>query len=180
MDAVQITFRNMPVSDTVEEDIRQRIERLEGMNQKITSCRVTIDRPNSQHHRKGETYHVTIDLRLAGKELVISNNEKPQHADIYSAVHDAFDTLTTQMKSYEEKHSRKQAGREQLRPSHGTVLRIFYEQGYGFLAAEDGREIYFDQNSVLNGRFTALQLGSKVTFNEELGDEGPQASTVRF
>ena len=42
----------------------------------------------------------------------------------------------------------------------------------------DGREIYFHRNSVLNGRFDRLERGAKVRFIEEMGEKGPQASTV--
>jgi cold shock CspA family protein/ribosome-associated translation inhibitor RaiA len=44
----------------------------------------------------------------------------------------------------------------------------------------DGREIYFHRNSVLNGGFARLAVGSHVTFAEELGEKGAQASTVRL
>jgi cold shock CspA family protein len=42
----------------------------------------------------------------------------------------------------------------------------------------EGREIYFHRNSVIDGDFDSLEIGSEVRFNEEAGDEGPQASTV--
>jgi cold shock CspA family protein len=53
------------------------------------------------------------------------------------------------------------------------------DEGYGFLTAEDGREIYFHQNSVLHRAFHRLKIGMKVIFVEEQGEKGLQASTVR-
>jgi cold shock CspA family protein len=44
---------------------------------------------------------------------------------------------------------------------------------------EDEREVYFNANSVLNGYFKKLKVGDEVRFVEEMGDQGPQASTVR-
>jgi cold shock CspA family protein len=54
------------------------------------------------------------------------------------------------------------------------------DEGYGFLATEDGREFYFNKQSVLNRGFARLQVGTGVTFVEEQGEKGPQASTVRI
>ena len=52
--------------------------------------------------------------------------------------------------------------------------------GFGFLKTSDGREVYFHRNSVLNDAFPRLKVGTRVTFAEEEGDKGPQASTVRL
>jgi cold shock CspA family protein len=60
----------------------------------------------------------------------------------------------------------------------GTVIRLFPWEGYGFLVAEDGREVYFDRNSVAGDRFDRLEEGMDVRFAEVPGEQGPQASTV--
>ena len=56
----------------------------------------------------------------------------------------------------------------------------FRTQGYGFLETPGGREIYFHKNSVLDGGFGRLKIGTAVRFAEEEGEKGPQASTVRL
>lgn len=61
-----------------------------------------------------------------------------------------------------------------------TVVRIDPFGEFGFLETDDGREIYFHRNSVLEGAFSQLAEGSRVTFAEEVGDKGPQASTVKL
>jgi len=59
------------------------------------------------------------------------------------------------------------------------VVRLFSEPGYGFLeSADDGHEVYFHANSVLHGDFDRIAIGTQVRYVEELGEEGPQASTV--
>jgi cold shock CspA family protein len=55
---------------------------------------------------------------------------------------------------------------------------LFPEEGYGFLATPDGREIYFHRHSVLHPGFDRLAIGTEVRFVEESGEKGPQASTV--
>ena len=49
----------------------------------------------------------------------------------------------------------------------------------GFLETQEYREIYFHRKSVVNAQFDDLVAGTEVVFVEELGDRGPQASTVR-
>ncbi|HTO43771.1 MAG TPA: cold shock domain-containing protein, partial [Burkholderiales bacterium] len=51
-------------------------------------------------------------------------------------------------------------------------------QGFGRIETEDGRLIYFHRNSLIDGRFEDLTTGTEVRFAEEVGDLGPQASTV--
>jgi cold shock CspA family protein len=38
--------------------------------------------------------------------------------------------------------------------------------------------IYFHRNSVLNRDLDTLEIGTEVRFAEEMGNEGPQASSV--
>jgi cold shock CspA family protein len=51
---------------------------------------------------------------------------------------------------------------------------------FGFIETDDGREIYFHRNSVLGGEFPQLAVSSRVTYAEEMGEKGPQASTVKL
>ena len=81
-----------------------------------------------------------------------------------------------------EDYARKLAGRVKTHepPLHGKVVRLFPYEGYGFVAASDGREVYFHENSVLRQAFSKLEIGSEVRLvvAEREGAEGPQASTV--
>ena len=63
------------------------------------------------------------------------------------------------------------------RPLHARVARIFYHDGYGFLETPDGQDVYFHENSVLDG-FGKLEVGNKVVYSVEMGDKGPQASSL--
>jgi cold shock CspA family protein len=42
----------------------------------------------------------------------------------------------------------------------------------------DGREIYFHRNSIVDASFDDLKIGAELRFAEELGEKGPQATTV--
>ncbi|BAR62149.1 cold shock CspA family protein [Bradyrhizobium diazoefficiens] len=58
------------------------------------------------------------------------------------------------------------------------MLRIDPSGEFGFLEAADGHEIYFNCNSVLEG-CANIAVGAHVSYAEELGEKGPQASTVK-
>ena len=62
---------------------------------------------------------------------------------------------------------------------HGQTTELFPQDDYGMIASADGREIYFYLNSLLNADFNKLQAGTSVCFVEEMGEKGPQASSVR-
>lgn len=81
----------------------------------------------------------------------------------------------TQMQRASEQYDRD----EETRGSTGFITKLFKEDGYGFLQALDGREIYFHQNSVLHQDFNQLKLGACVHFCQEEGEQGPQATTIQ-
>ena len=72
---LQITFRNMPRSQAIENNIREKASKLESFYDRIMSCRVIVEAPH-RHHRKGKTYEVRIDLTVPGGELVINHSPK--------------------------------------------------------------------------------------------------------
>ncbi len=60
------------------------------------------------------------------------------------------------------------------------LLTLFPAGDYGTITDSDGREIYFHRNSVVNADFDSLDIDSEVRFVEEVGDKGPQASSVHL
>ncbi len=175
---LQITFRHMEPSEHIENLIRERAERLDRFAPDIMSCRVVVE-PAGKHHQHGNMYEVRIDLTLPGEEIVV-NREPSEHVEykkIEVAIRDAFDVARRQLEDYVRRR-RKEVKTPHI-PPHGRVIRIFPEAGYGFILTPDGREIYFHRNSVLNGGFDRLEEGTEVSYTEEEGEKGPQASTVK-
>jgi cold shock CspA family protein len=141
------------------------------------SCRVVIDRPHL-HHAEGNLHQIRIDLKIPGHELVVKR-EPSQHTDyknIDIMIRDAFDEMRRQLEDQVQRRRGQVKARES--PPHARVAKVFPESGYGFLETPDGREIYFHKNSVLEAKFEELEVGREVRFVEELGEKGPQASTV--
>lgn len=193
---LQITFRNLASSATIEEWVRTEADKLDGLYNRVMRCRVAIEVPH-RHHRKGSPYHIRIDLTVPGEEIVVKREPslshrarqlgeteikkrlevKTPHKNLRAAINDAFKAAGRRLQDY----ARRQRGDVKSHPplQVARVGKILQDQGYGFLTSDDGRGIYFHKNSVLNGAFSQLKVGTRVSFVEELGDKGPQASTVR-
>ncbi len=115
---------------------------------------------------------------LGVPELTKKWEVNPRHKKLRQAINDAFKAAGRRLEDF----ARRQRGdvkTHELLPI-GRVNRLIKEKGYGFLTTLDGREIYFHKDSVLNRGFSRLKVGSSVSFAEEAGEKGPQASTVRI
>lgn len=174
---LQVTFRHMKRSESVEAKILEHADKLERLHDQIMSGRVVVDLPQ-QRQRKGKIFHVRLDITVPGRELVVNRDHLVNHAheDVYVAVEDAFDAMERKLKE----HSREVQGetRRDTGEHRGTIATVFPGEGYGFIETRDGREIYFHRNSVLHNGFERLRQGMMVRFAEEEGEKGPQASTV--
>lgn len=177
---IQIVFRNMDRSDHIEALILEKAGKLDRIYDRITSCRITVEIPHKSQS-KGNEHEVTIDIVVPEKKIVTnrtaSGHEKSTDIAI-NAFNDAFGAATRQLEDY----ARKRRGHVKLHEEHQPIARItqiFAGEGYGFLETFDGREIYFHSNSVVNKQFEKLQVGTEVTYVEQSGDDGPQASTVK-
>ena len=176
---LQMTFRNMPPSQAVEAQVRDRAAKLDLFYDKIMACRVVVEAPHRRHH-KGKLYHVRIDMTVPGGELVVKRepSRHAAHEDPYVAIRDAFDGARRKLQDYAR---RRRGDTKQHEPARAArVSRLFPQEGFGFLETADGREIYFNRNSVLGAAFDRMEIGSEAAFAEEQGEKGPQASTVRL
>jgi cold shock CspA family protein len=61
-------------------------------------------------------------------------------------------------------------------PPIGTVIRLDPLGGFGFLETAYKREVYFHKNSVLNGGFARLGIGTRAAFAEEAGEKAIAAA----
>ena len=60
----------------------------------------------------------------------------------------------------------------------GTIKKLVSDRGFGFIAAEDGKEYFFHRSST-EGNFDSLKGGEKVSFEIESSPKGPRAKSVR-
>ena len=64
--------------------------------------------------------------------------------------------------------------------STGIIKKLVSERGFGFIAADDGKEDFFHRSGI-DGlvNFDTLLGGEKVTFDIEPSPKGPRANRVR-
>ena len=62
---------------------------------------------------------------------------------------------------------------------NGTIKKLVSDRGFGFIAAEDGKE-YFFHRSGTETDFDRLQGGEAVTFQVEPSPKGPRAARVQL
>jgi len=175
----EIQFHGVTATPQLRDTIDKHLADLEQRWGRITACRVVVKAAGA-HHRSSGLYDVHIRLALPeGREVNVERTPPAdeRHADLTFAIDDAF------------KHARRQlqdqARRTQGQIKHhegsaiGTVARIDPSGEFGFIEAADGQEIYFHRNSVID-ELSRLQVGSRVSFAEEAGEKGTQATTVKL
>lgn len=194
---IQITFRNFEAPEELYAYIREQASRLERYYKRITSCRVMMETADGR--KRGKIYHVRIDLGLPEGELLVESAPSlrsglqdvhgeamtkkselgREHRNPRRAILDAFREMRRRLQDF----GRKQRGDVKLRQvplASGKVAALFEDEGYGFLETAGGRRVYFHRESVRDGRFPLLRLGTEVKLCEEEGEKGPQATTVKI
>ena len=60
----------------------------------------------------------------------------------------------------------------------GTVKWFNESKGFGFIASEEGGDVFVHYSSISGDGFKSLVEGDKVSFDVEQGDKGPKAVNV--
>jgi hypothetical protein len=132
---VQVTFRNMESSQSVEEYIRSRAVKLDTFYPHLMGCRVAIEIPH-RHHHEGNPYHIRIDLTVPGGEIVVKHEPGPNarsgqraihkrlegnvaHRDLRLAINDAFKVAGRRLQDY----ARRQRG-DTKTPASFSAARV--------------------------------------------------------
>ena len=178
---LNMTFRNVRKSAEIEALIRKQAVKLERVCPYLVSCRIAIEKPQA-HQKSGNPFRVRVDVTVPpAHELVTVRNsgEGDLHEQLPTVLRQAFGAMQRQLIKLVE----KQRGDVKIHPGQelaGVVVRLFRDEGYGFIKSLDGREIYFHRNSVAGAEFSRLEIGTGVQWNEEDGENGPQATVVRI
>ena len=169
---LQISYRNMESSAAIDALVREKAAKLERFHSRIMSCHVAIEQPG-RHQHQGKQFVVHIDLKVPGGEIAVNRDH---HEDVYVALRDAFDAARRKLEDF----AREQRGdvKHHEPTQSGTVARILAEEGYGFIATADGRELYFSRDNVVTPPFEHLAAGTEVHFIEEPAAGGAQAKRV--
>jgi len=177
----EVIFKDVDRSPWVEEYIAERCAHLEKFSQEITRCRVTISQEVASH-RKGNRYGVMVEVRMPRHHDLAVKKQKDivdMQTQLPAVINQAFTAIEKQLKKTValRRHDEKVRGNGQ---PHGTVEKVFEDEGYGFIrTVDDDRQFYFHRNSVLHDDFDSLTVGTEVRFTPEQGEKGPQASSVQ-
>lgn len=111
---VKIAFHGIDKSDAVEERIFEKVAKLEHFFDRITGCRVVVERHHRSHSNlnvKDQPFHISIVLEVPGEELVVKRDPKDpavlkNHEDVYIALRDAFGVMERRLKDYVQRRFR--------------------------------------------------------------------------
>jgi cold shock CspA family protein len=176
---VQIEFQDVAATADVQKSVDEHLAQLEKRFGHITACRLTVKGPG-ERHQTGGLYHVHVRLALPdGREVNVGRTPSAdeRYADLTFAVANAFKRARRQLQD-QARRLEGQTKHHESQPS-GKVVRLDPSGEFGFIETSAGEEIYFHRNSVLDG-MAKLSVGTPVTFAEERGERGPQASTVKI
>jgi cold shock protein len=61
---------------------------------------------------------------------------------------------------------------------NGTVKWFNAEKGFGFITAEDGKDVFAHFSQIKTDGYKTLEEGQKVSFDVAQGQKGPQAENI--
>lgn len=172
-----VSFHGVAVDEVLRDEALAHIRELEKLCRDIIGCTVVLSQPH-RHPRHGRLWSVRLDLVVPGVDVIVNRTHRRDHAheDPRVALRDAFAAARRRL----EEHLRERRGDVKTHRLHdvGRILRVLPADGYGFIAAADGREIYFHAHALAEGKLGDVVAGTPVRFAVEDGDDGPQATWV--
>lgn len=178
---IELSFRGVDHDEVLEQMIYAHAESLDRIHPKITSCRITVEKPQ-EHMKSGRPWRVRLDITVPhGNEIVIRKEpgKGNLHEPLSAVISSAFDAAERSLLELKEKQRRDVKVNAMDGPV-GIVTSIDHEEGYGFIMDESEQDIYFHRNAVLEDDFDRVQPGTAVWYTTELGDDGLQATSVRI
>lgn len=178
---LELNCGNIGKTEALEALVRKELDKLERVCPHMVSCRVSIERPQ-KHQQTGSPYRVRVNVRVPPGHDLVSKREAGEgdiHEELATVVRHAFRAMQRQLRGLTAKQ-RGEVKTHDAQQTTAVIERLVREKECGFLRTVDGRQIYFHRNSVLNRDFEELEIGAGVSFSESMGEEGPQATTVRI
>ncbi|PSB15623.1 DNA-binding protein [filamentous cyanobacterium CCP1] len=178
------TYRDVEKTTAIESLIQEKIAKLEQVCDYVSSCRIVVETIHKRPSH-GSPYRVRIDMTVPpSHELVAESNpaEANQYVELDTVIRDAFSRAERQLRELARKQRESErTTSHDLQDDTAFVVRIFRDQGYGFLKTLSAEEIYFHRNSVLHDDFDRLEVGTAVRFvAAPQGEQEAHASTVQI
>jgi hypothetical protein len=107
---IQITYRGMDSSETLDRLIRNEAEKLGKFFDRILRCRALVERQPG-HHYAASPFHVRLTLAVPGSELVVGSEPhsadgelEALHKDPELTVREAFRRARRRVQEYARRH----------------------------------------------------------------------------
>jgi len=182
--ALQIAFKNVETSASLETLIRERVERLQRFHPHITGARVVVEVPHRSAEGNKPPLGIAVEIDVPGRNTVVAKGQQERRemkGDSTAVVNRVFEAAERQLEQIQSirKGEVKQHGSV---GDTGVVVRIFPDQNYGFIEVKDSPDLYFTSDVVTTGTFNSIKVGSivHVTRAAAEGPMGPQASSVKL
>lgn len=113
---INVTFRQMEVSDSLRDTIEQRFSELYQIYEGVISCDAVVSLPH-KHRSRGKIIHLLLKMKVPGTTLVVDREPEmdASHKDPEVVVADAFLALKHQL----EEHARIRHGEVKLHAGSG-------------------------------------------------------------
>ncbi len=106
---LDISYRDVKKTESIDSLIREKVQKLERICDRIISCHVALEMTQS-NIKKGNPYRLRIDLRIPkSKELVVKH--EPGEGDMSDSlpvvIRDTFETARRRLQDLVDKQKRK-------------------------------------------------------------------------
>ena len=91
--AVDVLYRDLDVSASLNETIVKKLEKLSRFSDQIMHSRVVLDTPHNHKH-KGKQFRASIEIDLKGHPIAVTQDNE----SIHLAVRDAFNSAERKVK----------------------------------------------------------------------------------
>jgi cold shock CspA family protein/ribosome-associated translation inhibitor RaiA len=167
---LQIEGRQTAVRSEWRADIESRVTGLYP-GRDITHVRATLTKHD--HRKPADSHSVLLVVQIPGHTITAGKHEET----FEEAIRLAFEAVGVELEKIREKRASHEVD-VNVPPERGIVTKLFPEQGYGFIALEDGTQVYFHKNAVRDAVFEQMD-GMEVSLNVEPGEKGSQATVVQ-
>lgn len=181
---LQIAFKNMDSSKSLEGLIRGRVERLKRFHAHITGARVVVEVPHRSPESGKQPIGIAVEVDVPGQNPIVAKGKQDRRemkGDQSAIVNRVFEAVERQLGQSADirNHEVKQHGSA---GETGVVVRIFPDEDYGFVEVKGSPDLHFTRNAVAADGFGELKIGTvvHVTRAASEGPMGPQAVSIKL
>ena len=129
---LEISFRDVPKTEEIENLIRDKAKKLERVYDHITGCRIAVERPHN-YVKTGSKYRIRLNITVPpGHEVVIKKEpgKNNMHDSLTTIIRDAFNAARKQLQKLSE-IQRKETKTHPEQEVRAIISKIYPDEGYG-------------------------------------------------